>query len=171
MSIETIKPQVSNYSVTTRILIDFLERGRPGDMVSDLVLSAKCGRDTRPGSDGYGNLLTAIKHCERQGVVWRRDRGLCRIVCLTGLECVTYAKETRLHVRRASKRALARLGGVERRAPMTSRICEHCLWRSRYTCLKTKEKIMLEQPACGQFRLNVLDRRSHEAEDRSGSRS
>ncbi len=114
MSIETIKPQVSNYSVTTRILIDFLERGRPGDMVSDLVLSAKCGRDTRPGSDGYGNLLTAIKHCERQGVVWRRDRGLCRIVCLTGLECVTYAKETRLHVRRASKRALARLGGVER---------------------------------------------------------
>jgi hypothetical protein len=72
----------SGYSPTTGVLADRLKSGKPGDVVTDEELTSVCLKDTRVDGDGYNNLLSAMRYCEKtQGVVWQRVRGENRLEC------------------------------------------------------------------------------------------
>ena len=97
--------------VSTRMLVNMMKDGRPGDVLTDDAMRAACGRITAPGGDGYANLATAIKHVTANyGKFWRRVPGEHCIKCFNGSETLEFAKDQRSQVSRkinGVRRALA----------------------------------------------------------------
>ena len=63
-----------------------LEKGKPGDILSDSQLKEIAGLDVGTKSRHCGYLYTAIRHLEPLGIKWKRDPGQSRIRCLNDLE-------------------------------------------------------------------------------------
>jgi hypothetical protein len=102
-----------SYSVESAKLISKLKGGKPGDVLTDEELAEICGKRTGPNQPGYNYLQTAIKYCERQGIVWRRLREAGAIKCLESTEIVVSSRDDMQKTHRATKRIARRLGAVK----------------------------------------------------------
>jgi len=105
---------ISGYGVVSRLLIQRLRDGKPGDEISDMELKSVCGLDTGVGQKGYGALQTAIRYCISKGVVWDRMRGTGKIRCLDPNERMVKVKYYVDGGRRKTKRGLRVIGTVDR---------------------------------------------------------
>lgn len=104
-------PQYGNItSVPTRLLIQAMKDGKPGDMLTDEQLEQICREDCRPGKPGYPHLEKAKKYLTDNGVVWERIRGAMCIKCLEPSEVNEGANTARRHILRKSKSAVKKLG-------------------------------------------------------------
>jgi hypothetical protein len=112
-------PHVAGLAHATMKLIDALKGGKPGDEIPDDDykgggLLGICGKPTAPGRPGYGNLQSAIRHCERvYKVVWRRiAEGGC-IRCLTPDEAVNLTGRYAKQATRTARRGIRVAGTVD----------------------------------------------------------
>lgn len=98
-------------SLATKRLIELLsDIAKPhGSRLTDEVMSEHCGKDTRPGGDGYGNLGTAIRACEKDGIMWKREPGAGCIVKCDNERVMDAAGKARKHGKRTAGRALNQL--------------------------------------------------------------
>lgn len=95
-------------SLATIKLIDLLKSG--ATTLTDAQLTEACGKDTRPGGNGYGSLSSAIRHCRKNhNVVWERVRMGGAIKRLDSIEAVQSVDRDRKHVNRKSKVAIQKL--------------------------------------------------------------
>jgi hypothetical protein len=108
--------------LATQLLIELLKGGKIGDVFTDAQLKACCERNTAPGGDGYGYLMSAIRYVEREhGIVWKRVTGAGQIQCLGPAEVATVADSVRKSTYRRSKRAVRQIGAVYDRADNETR--------------------------------------------------
>lgn len=92
-------------SRVTAQLEELLKTGNPGDVWTDARLAQLCGRDTRPGQNGYRNLRKAIDGVrDLYGIVWYRDSGTNRIRCLHPSEVMADGDADRRSARRKAER-------------------------------------------------------------------
>lgn len=97
-------------SPETQRLIEKLKEGKPGDVLTDDELREVCGKNTRVGCEGYANLWSAIRHCDREhGVAWSRVRGAWCIKCLGATELQDEDDASNKSIHRKTKRDLRRL--------------------------------------------------------------
>jgi len=104
---------VGQYAVATSLLIQRMEKGQPGDILTDMQLAAICGKVCRPHHPGYGYLQSAIKYCERHGVVWKRMPGGDCIKCLEPDEILSQGESTARQISNRAKRATLRFGSLD----------------------------------------------------------
>jgi hypothetical protein len=77
----------SGMCIHTSRAVDALKEGKPGDLISRDKMASIIGRDVSDGTNGYGNVNSAIRHVEGQlGVVWRWDRSAKAWRCLNDVE-------------------------------------------------------------------------------------
>ena len=104
---------VPGYGPETAKLVEVLEQGQVGDILTDETLEAVCGRATSPSGNGYSNLQSAIRKVERdKGIVWQRERGAGCIRCLNDKEKAGCVGRDIKHIRKTAKRAAHRAAGV-----------------------------------------------------------
>lgn len=105
----------AGHSVTTGKLIELLQKpSEIGDTISDEQLTAACGKDTRPGGNGYGHLHTAINYVLKHNqLVWQRVRGAEAIQRLDPDGIADAAKRSSSMICRAAKKSVAKLQCVE----------------------------------------------------------
>jgi hypothetical protein len=103
---------IGSFHPATMALVQELGNGKPGDEKTDIELGEIIGSPVGSGCSGYGYLQSAIRYCERNGVVWRRVRGCKKLSCLNGLETVEMTTNDLRSLRRKSTRAAARLSTV-----------------------------------------------------------
>jgi hypothetical protein len=114
METEQVKvyPFERGLSPVTSKLVDLLKVGKPNDKLTDEEMSAHCGRDTRVGGNGYGNLGTAIGRTEKfYGIVWKRVLAENCIVCLTDEGKMSVVQDSTVSIHRKARRAI-RVGGL-----------------------------------------------------------
>ena len=103
------KPEVYAFHGTGPVaakLIDLLGGGgfAPGDIITDDVMTAHCGRDTRVAGGGYASLQTAIRRVlKEKGVRWKRVSGAGCIKCLDGKEKLREVRGRNDHIRRTAR--------------------------------------------------------------------
>lgn len=102
-------PRIGNYSPYTNKLIERLRQGKPGDVITDEELLAVAGYGCGANQKCYSNLMTAIKYCEGEGIIWRRMRGQKLIACQRAGEVVEQAVTDLRVVHRKAKRTSRRL--------------------------------------------------------------
>ena len=107
MENENIKPQLGPFPgqmhYTTAKAIEVLKHGTPGQTITRAAMAEEIGRSCELGTNGYGNVNSAIRHVENHhGVVWRWDREAKAWRCLGAGECVT---ESETQIKGARKRA------------------------------------------------------------------
>jgi len=113
-------------SLATVKLIERLKTGTPGEMLTDEALTVIAERDTRTGGNGYANLNTAIRYCEREhGIVWSRVAGASCIKCCNPGDIRTLSHKTRRHVRKAAHRSVIQLQAVDPVAMSDTERSEH----------------------------------------------
>jgi len=105
--------RIFSFGPESSLLIQRMKGGKPGDLLSDEELQKVSGRDCSPGGSGYGCLQTAIRHCEREGVVWLRIPGSKQVKCLEPGEVLSCGTQTLRHINKQSKRATLRLGSMD----------------------------------------------------------
>lgn len=103
---------IPGMSATTALLVQHMRKCRPGDEFTDEELREICGQGCSPGQRGYANLQTAIKYCEREGVVWGRIRKGGKIKCLEPDEVMSGAEGSLKHIRRKARRTTLQLGSI-----------------------------------------------------------
>jgi hypothetical protein len=104
---------IPQFSVESQILISILKDGNPGDIKTDEELTKACQRDTSTGGKGQGALVTAIRYCERQGIIWQRQRKAGHILCLNGAEILNVADSAKRHIKKTSTRTLRKLAAFK----------------------------------------------------------
>lgn len=98
----------------TRLLIDLLAKGKPGDVITDAQLTAECGESCIVGGKAYTALLSAIRHCTmNKGVVWRRQRKEGSILCLKPLQIGDVVDTRRRAAARSMRRGLHELNAID----------------------------------------------------------
>lgn len=91
----------------TLALIQLLKDGKPGDTKTDSQLESCCGKDTRPGGDGYAYLQSACRRVRKDyGLVWKRVPGSGVLKCLNATECVREVDGHRKSLHRKTGRML-----------------------------------------------------------------
>jgi len=103
---EATRPDVGPFPgklhYSTAKAVDFFKHGKPGESVTRQRLAEIIQRTCTPGSLGYGNVNSAIRHVEANfGIVWRWDTNRQAWVCLGPAECVG---ETKTQIRTAGRR-------------------------------------------------------------------
>ncbi len=95
------------HSLTTAKLIEILEKGAVGDVLTDEKLSGMAGKDCSVKGKGYPSLMSAIRWCISQHAIhWQRIAGSHAIKCVTSVETVE-AVESNIHqVKRRMHRTL-----------------------------------------------------------------
>jgi len=97
-----VYPFEHGMSPVTAKLIDKLKTGKVADILTDMELEEHCGRDTRVTGNGYGNLMTAIRHTTRRyDLVWARIKGENALRCL-GSKAIAEGLES--DIKRTGKR-------------------------------------------------------------------
>lgn len=100
-------PRVPGIHFISSMLVDRLKSGKPGDVITDEEMRELCGKDTRPGGDGYCYLATAIKICLKEHrVVWKRTRGAWCIKCLVLEELLLVAKTNSVRIHKTAKKSI-----------------------------------------------------------------
>lgn len=99
-------PHVPGCGPIAAQLIDKLSGGKPGDILTDEALQKHVGLDCSPDGKGYASLGTAIRACERKGVIWRRERSAACIRCLDAKDISSVATTYARSIRRTSHRAV-----------------------------------------------------------------
>lgn len=102
-------PRIGNHSPYTNKLIERLRGGKPGDVLTDADLEAVAGFGCAVGQRCNSNLMTAIRYCEGEGIIWRRQRGQKSIACQRAAEVVEQAVADLRTVHRQVKRTSRRL--------------------------------------------------------------
>lgn len=109
-----VYPFEHGLSPATSKLVDLLKMGVAGQSRTDEDMTKYCGRDTRVGGKGYGNLQTAIRRVERfHHLVWRRVAGTGSIKCLNDEEKSSTGNSSINKIRRESSRSTRVLGLVD----------------------------------------------------------
>jgi len=108
---ETVTPEIGRFPgqmcQATAICVNRLKEGSSGNTLSREQMAAIIGRPCSPGSLGYGNVLTAIKHVETNfGVTWEWKRPLQAWLCLDDSGKVSTTKTRINRARRVAKRAV-----------------------------------------------------------------
>ena len=97
-------------TVFTAQLIEKLKDGKPGDVLTDTDLVRVSEKNCRCGGNGYGYLMSAVRHCVKHyGVVWQRlPRAGC-IKCLNAEEIAALGESAPRRIQRACNRTLAKM--------------------------------------------------------------
>jgi hypothetical protein len=104
---------IQGISPTTAKLIERLKDGKPGDVLSDAELGEICGRETKPGEEGYQNLRSAIRYTMRHhNVYWERIIDAGQIKCLNGPETLTSNRRDFRMINRRAKFSAGKLRTV-----------------------------------------------------------
>jgi hypothetical protein len=104
---------IGGYHAITVRLISALQTGKPGDEKTDAELSEVAGFPTSVGGKGYAYLCSAIRYCDRLGVVWQRVKSEGKIVCLNGGEVLARSGGDVRHIGRTARRSAGRLALVD----------------------------------------------------------
>jgi hypothetical protein len=82
------RPFPAEFGPITGMAVELMKNGQPKDFISVERMSAEVGRDCSPypKGPGYGNVLTAIKHVRRLGIVWAWDTERKGWACLDDKE-------------------------------------------------------------------------------------
>ena len=108
---ENATPQIGRFPgqmcQATASAVDRLKQGSSGNTLSREQMAAIIGRPCSPGSLGYGNVLSAIKHVEKNyGITWEWQRPLQAWLCLDDSGKVNTTKTRINRTRRLAKRAV-----------------------------------------------------------------
>ena len=105
---------IGNFSPLTITLTNELIKGKKNDEYTDQqLIEITSGVAVAPQEKGYNALLSAIKLCERQGVVWKRLRGAKKILCQNSREIIKRSEADLRHVGKTSRRSSRRLSFVD----------------------------------------------------------
>ena len=108
MSDQPKPAHVPAMSPCTRLAIQRLRDGKPGDLITRGQMTEITGKSCESGTAGDGNIRSAIKHVEGQySVVWRWSRADQAWRCLDDAEKTTtagdYVSRARRQVRRGGR--------------------------------------------------------------------
>ena len=112
--------KIQGMSYASIALVQLLENGKPGDVLTDEQLKDACGYDCRPGKRGYSNLKTAtIYILNNKNMVWARIRQADAIKCLNDSEIAEYGKWDLTMTHKRIKRTIKRTRNVD-----LTKLCE-----------------------------------------------
>ncbi len=104
----------TGHSVKTAKLIELLEAGKVGDILTDKALSEAAGEDCSVTGKGYPSLMTAMRWCVRHKAIhWHRIHGAKAIKCAASEETVMAVESNIRHVKKSMGRTLKLSGCVK----------------------------------------------------------
>jgi hypothetical protein len=107
-------PNISGMGAVTAKLVELLRSPETPSPLTDEAIYQACGRRCHVGAEGYGNLLTAIRHVARNHAInWRREVGAAAIVRLDARQSIQAADADRRHVKKTTSRAMTTLGNAK----------------------------------------------------------
>ena len=110
---QTAVKAIGGYHPITVKLINYLETGKRGNSHDDSEINNIAGIPCGVNEKGYGYLSSAIKYCEKFGVIWQRQRKENKILCLNENEIFERSRNDLGRVRRHTRRASNRLSSVD----------------------------------------------------------
>lgn len=107
MTLQATESFRSGMCVYTSRAIDTLKSGKIGDTITREQMQALIGRPVDPGTKGYGNVCSAIRHVRRTDAIhWEWDRSGKCWVRLSDEKTATSAKANNGRVRRMASKTL-----------------------------------------------------------------
>jgi hypothetical protein len=95
------------HSIVTAKLIEMLETGKVGDVLTDEAMSAAVGVDCSVQGKGYPSLMSAIRWCIRNhSIHWQRIHGSHSIKCAASSETLTAVEGNIRQVKKRMGRTL-----------------------------------------------------------------
>lgn len=142
-------------SPVTAKLVDLLQKGVPGDILTDEIMTQHCGRDTRVKGNGYNNLQTAISRVERfHRLVWRREATVGCIRCLTDHGMISVGNSNMDKIRRKTRRTKRVLALVDIETLTEN---EQKEFMAKYTQIGTVELMLKPQVTAKLLMKGVTD--------------
>lgn len=106
-------PHIPGFAHATIKLIDLLKDGKPGDELTYEALAVVAMKPVRPNTRGYPNLHSAIRHVEKEGVIWEAVAKEGKIRCLDPDGILNSNERSRAMIRRRARRQTVKLAAID----------------------------------------------------------